>query len=600
MRLTLMQVLMVTAAAPMVASAQVPPTPPRAPTPAPKPPVVVTPRIKIDPEFELWGPKLHELRWHIEDMRLHELEMPKLDFEYMKMQAKDMELLAKEQAKFHVEEMKLFAKVDVEHIRAEAEAIKHQFAQVDIDAWRHQAEEVAHQAKIALPVHFDMPRIEPFGPGIGRDKFLEARPRQGWNREDPADSLYRVAREALNRGEYRRAAQTFNEVTKKYPRSQYALHSAYWEAFARYRNGGTDDLKEALKILDEKSQQFASMGDDGNVDVQALRARVLGALAARGDAKAAEELRKNPGQSGSCDREDVSVRAEALSALAQMDMAAAMPTVKKVLQRRDECTVELRRRALYLIARQPTSEAIGLILDVAKNDTDNSIRGEAMRWLPRVAGDSAVPQLEELLRTAQDEQTQRSVISALGSIDSDRARRAVRTIIERNDAAERVRYDAILSLSRERDGRVVTPEESVYLRALFTRLEQARLREAVLTSVGRIQTSENEQFLMSVARNTNETPSLRAAALSRLGRMTNVSVVDIGKLYDVADSRGMREQILRALSERKEPEAIDKMIEIAKKDTDPQIRRTAVNLISRSAQNGNERAKKFLQEFFDR
>jgi HEAT repeat protein len=334
--------------------------------------------------------------------------------------------------------------------------------------------------------------------------------------------------------------------------------------------------------------------------VQALRARVLGALAARGDSKAAEELKKNATQGGSCDREDVSVRAEALSALGQMDLAAAMPVVKKVLQRRDECTVELRRRALSVIARQPTSESVGLLLDVAKNDTDAGLRGEAMRWLPRVAGDSAVPQLEELLRSSTDEQTQRSVISALGSIDSDRARRAVRTIIERNDAAERARYEAILSLSRERDGRVVSADDATYLRSLYAKLEAARLKEAVLTSVGRIQSNESEQFLLSVARNTNETPSLRAAALSRLGRMTTVRVVDIAKLYDVADSRAMREQILRALSERKEPEAIDKMIDIAKKDTDPQIRRTAVNLISRAAQGGNERAKKFLQEMFDR
>ena len=585
MKLTLMQVLMVTAAAPMVVAAQVPPTQPPAPVQPPQPPAVVSPRIKIKPQFDQWGPKLDELRWQIEDMRLQELEMPRIDFEFMKMQAKDMDLLVK---------------VDVERIKAEAQAIKHEFAQVDVQAWREQAEQVAQRVQWDMPMHFDMPHVELFGPGIGHDKFLDARPRQGWNREDPADSLYRVAREALNRGEYRRAAQTFNEVTKKYPRSQYALHSAYWEAFARYRNGGTDDLKEALKILDEKGQQFASMGDDGNVDVQALRARVLGALASRGDAKAAEELRKNAAQSSSCDREEVSVKAEALSALAQMDMAAAMPTIKKVLQRRDECTVELRRRALYQVARHPTSEAIGLILDVAKNDTDNGIRGEAMRWLPRVGGDSAVPQLEELLRTAQDEQTQRSVISALGSIDSERARRAVRTIIERNDAAERVRYDAILSLSRERDGRAVTADEATYLRSLYAKLEAARLKEAVLNAVGRIPSTESEQFLLSVARNTNETPSLRASALSRLGRMTTVGVAEIAKLYDVADSRAMREQILRALSQRKEPEAIDKMIEIAKKDTDPQIRRTAVNLISRAAQDGNERAKKFLQEMFDR
>ena len=94
--------------------------------------------------------------------------------------------------------------------------------------------------------------------GYLSDKLINSRPPAAWAQQDPADSLYRVAREALNRGEYRRGAQLFSEIHKKYPRSQYAVHSAYWEAFARYRVGGTDDLKEALKILEERIIQFAS------------------------------------------------------------------------------------------------------------------------------------------------------------------------------------------------------------------------------------------------------------------------------------------------------------------------------------------------------
>ena len=593
MKLTLAKLLILGAAAPLMATAQVPPKP--TPEPPKAPAAKPAPRsIKIDPYFE-FGPKLDEMRLHLEDIRLHELSQ--LNMERIE-QAKELAQHSLERAKLDIERLRL-NDFDLDFSR-----------KIDVEAVRHQAEEMKNFALMDLPmkINMEMNVAEKasgygFGAGIGgggRDKLLETRPRQGWAKEDPADSLYRVAREALNRGEYRRAAQTFNEITKKYPRSQYMLSSAYWEAFARYRSGGTDDLREALKILDERSAQFASLGDDGNVDVQALRARVLGALASRGDARAAEELKKNVSQSASCDREDVSVRAEALGALGQMDMAAAMPVVRKVLQRRDECTVELRRRALYLLSRQPSAEAVGLILDVAKNDTDSGIRGDAMRVLPRVAGDSAVPQLEELLRTSTDEQTQRSVINALGSIDSDRARRAIRTIIERNDAAERVRYDAILSLSRERDSRMISPEETAYLRSLYGKLESTRLKEAVLTSVGRIQSSESEQFLLAIARNTNESPSLRASALQRLGRMNSVGVAEIAKLYEVADSRAMREQILSALSQRKEPEAIDKMIDIAKKDTDPQIRRTAINLITRASQGGNERAKKFLQEFFDR
>ena len=91
------------------------------------------------------------------------------------------------------------------------------------------------------PMFVEPMHIEPFRfEGLQEDRFSRARPREPWAQEDPADSLYRVAREALNRGEYRRAAQVFNEVTRRYPQSRYAQDCAYWEAFSRYRIGTTD------------------------------------------------------------------------------------------------------------------------------------------------------------------------------------------------------------------------------------------------------------------------------------------------------------------------------------------------------------------------
>ncbi|HYS68863.1 MAG TPA: hypothetical protein VEM14_01375, partial [Gemmatimonadaceae bacterium] len=56
-------------------------------------------------------------------------------------------------------------------------------------------------------------------------------PPESWSQSDPADSLYRLAREALNRGEYRRAAQLFGDITQKFPSSVYATDSRYWKAF---------------------------------------------------------------------------------------------------------------------------------------------------------------------------------------------------------------------------------------------------------------------------------------------------------------------------------------------------------------------------------
>src|SRR5512143_307684 len=71
-----------------------------------------------------------------------------------------------------------------------------------------------------------------------------------WLQDDPADSLYRVAREALNQGQYKRAAELFASLVHRYPKSGYAGDALYWQAFALYRAGGADNLKTALARLD--------------------------------------------------------------------------------------------------------------------------------------------------------------------------------------------------------------------------------------------------------------------------------------------------------------------------------------------------------------
>lgn len=576
---------MILAAVPMLATAQVSPTPATPPRVAPAP-RATPPRVPSTYDREFKYDFNFDFNFDAERFKLLAEDAAdamrfKVNSEEFRLGIEEARIAAKEVAKMDFERIKL----DVEHAKFEAlEAMKYARPFVDVK----------------VQPFVDV-KVEPFEFSLrgGRDKFTESRPRRAWASEDPADSVYRLARETLIRGEYRRAAQMFNDIAKKYPRSQYVVACTYWEAFARYRSGTTEDLKQALRILDEGRETLASLqtNQDAQVDVQALRTRVQAALAARGDREAQDRVRQEANQQTTCDPEEMAVKAEALSALGQMDATSALPVAKKVLARRDECTRELRRRALYVVGRQTGPEAASIILDVARNDTDANIRSEAMRWLPRVAGDNAIPQLEELLKTVTDESAQRSVVSALSSMDSDRARRAIRTIIERTDASENIRREAIVSVTRERDGRGANAEDLAYVRSLYPKFESAKLKEAVLIAIGRVESTESQQFLMGIVRNQNETPSLRAAALERLGRMESVSVNDIAKLYDIADTRSLREQVLRGLSQRKEDIAVDKMIEIAKKDTDPQIRRSAINFLARSS---NKRAQDFIKEIFDR
>jgi len=111
---------------------------------------------------------------------------------------------------------------------------------------------------------------------------------KSWLSRDPADSIYRLARETLNRRDYRRAAELFAQIPARFPRSGYAGDALYWQAFALYRTGGERELREALAALRQQKSRFPKAATQG--DGSTLERRIQGELARRGDSQAAAEV----------------------------------------------------------------------------------------------------------------------------------------------------------------------------------------------------------------------------------------------------------------------------------------------------------------------
>ncbi len=61
-----------------------------------------------------------------------------------------------------------------------------------------------------------------------------------------------------------------------------------------------------------------------------------------------------------------------------------------------------------------------------------------------------------------------------------------------------------------------------------------------------------------------------------------MDLATLNKMYDASASGPIRRSVLDLLSERKEPEALDKIVEVAKKGTDVEMRKHAINILSRS------------------
>ena len=436
----------------------------------------------------------------------------------------------------------------------------------------------------------EIERVQGQSPFERQFSGISSEPPQAWAQADPADSLYRLAREALNRGEYRRAAQLFGDITQKFPNSAYAADARYWRAFALYRLGGTSDLHEALNVLQDTGSSFrqARLSTDAPV----LATRIRGALAAQGDGQARKALNEAASQPGAaCDREDLAVRVEALNSLGQTDPESTTPILRRVLAKRDDCSVSLRRAAIYLLGRRTDAEAMNLVMGAARNDPDIRVRSEALRFLAAMPGDQAISTIEEMARTPGNEQLQRAAISALGRSDSPRARQSLRAIIERADLSESLRATALASIDDDR-----TPDNGAYLRSLYPKLESPRLKASALRAIARIGGTDNEQWLLSVVRNQNEPVEVRAMALRYAG-VSTIPIGDLVRMYDVADDRPLRMQLIQLYAQRSNPEATDKLLQIAKTGTDPDMRRMAISALSRK---NDPRTKQLLLEIIDK
>jgi hypothetical protein len=67
-----------------------------------------------------------------------------------------------------------------------------------------------------------------------------------WSNDQVSDSVYRLARERLNRGQYKQAADLFLSVAQRVGAKPLAGDALYWRAYALYRDGGATSLTSAL------------------------------------------------------------------------------------------------------------------------------------------------------------------------------------------------------------------------------------------------------------------------------------------------------------------------------------------------------------------
>jgi HEAT repeat protein len=295
--------------------------------------------------------------------------------------------------------------------------------------------------------------------------------------------------------------------------------------------------------------------------------------------------------------EDASVQQEALTALMRLE-TDRVPILRSVIERVDECSVNLRQFAVGRLAREETEEALRELIALAANHPDPETRRSAVQGLRRFDTQAAVDALVDVLTESNDSDIQEAAIQGLRRSENAGALTALEAYAADASRPEELREDAIVALGRRSD-----VEPGVLIR-LYPALDTEDLKSAL---IGRLRTivengdEEAEAWLFDLTFDAGEAADIRSEALDAWSRSPSLQLSGLVEAHGSLTESSLRERIFYALYRRADraddeaatAEVVRKMVELARVESDPEVRERAVYWLGRT---GSPEAVDFLME----
>lgn len=538
--------------------------------------------------------------------------------------------------------------IDLESLRADVEMARAEVAMnIDVDAIADLARNQAVMAidrsalrEMARATSMDLaavaaegqafaaslaPMAQTWGAWSSNNRGYRTEAPEPWAEQDPADSLYREARKALSSDSYRKAADLFKLIRQRYPKSSYAPDAPYWEAFALHRLGGDTNLRLAQDALGLQQRDYPKAATRG--DANSLSARIDGMLARRGDAAMATTLMGRAGRAANdgCPDGKDDERVDALNAVTQMDADKAMPILKKVLARREACTQQLRRAAVWLVASRKQPESASILMGVAKSDPDKDVREQAVFWMANVPTDEAVTMLIDLAKGGDDLDLRKRAVYALSRSKNPRAASTLREIALDARTEEELRGE-VLNWYVNSNAFATSDDAMTFLKDVYGRAESTQFKIRALSTMASRRQDDSRDFLVSVALNDREAMDVRRSAVSFVSSSsrwttnarvsttsgqvvnvrndastaaasTNAAIGALTQIYEKASDIEIRRAALSGLASARDNAGIDKLIDIARNEKNTELRKSAISSLSRTK---DPRALALLQEIIDK
>jgi len=199
-----------------------------------------------------------------------------------------------------------------------------------------------------------------------------------------------------------------------------------------------------------------------------------------------------------------------------------------------------------------------------------------------------VDMLQEILQKETSDEVLDKAVFALSQHRTARAATILRDLASREGASLKRREQAIVWLGQQRNG-----ENAELLKNLYKRVNEEELKEKIIFSISQNRGSDGGKWLMDVALDAKEPIEMRKKALFWVGQNRGASMDELAALYSRLVDREMKEQLIFVYSQRREPTAVDKLMDIARNEKDKELRKKALFWLGQSR---DPRVLKFMED----
>ena len=352
------------------------------------------------------------------------------------------------------------------------------------------------------------------------------------------DERYNDGTDYLDDGKWSQAAEAFGEIAAM--KGQRADAALYWKAYALNKMGRRNDA-------------FATISELRRAYPRSNWVKEAGALEL--------EMKAAQGKVNPDSQSDEELKLIAIQSLMNSDEARAVPMLQRILDSPTN-SPRVKDKALFVLAQSDSPQAQQAVVSIARQQSHPELQLKAIQYLGIQDSANNRQMLEQIYKSSTDARIKRAVLQAFITCDAEQSTLAV------------IRTEADPGLRRHAIHNLGAMGASAQLRQLYQSSTSVEDKEAVLEALG---IAGDVNILAEIARAPGDA-KLRQRAIHGLGISGGRGALDtLVAIYQNDKDSEVRNAAIEGLFIQ---DAGRELVQLARKETDPKMRRMLVEKLS--------------------